>query len=59
MEDIEEEEDEEPLDGKVASEFESATMIVMDLLAQTQAQVDPPRPSQLQTQVCFLVYKKL
>ena len=58
MEDIEEEEDEEPLDGKVVSEFESNDDSDGPP-SQTQAQVDPPRPSQLQTQVCFLVYKKL
>ena len=54
---MEEEEDEEPLDGKVASEFESDNDSDGPP-SQTQAQ-DPLRTSQLQTQVCFLVYKKL
>ena len=54
--DIEEEKDEEPLDAKVASEFESDNDSDGPP-SQTQAQ-DPPRPSQLQTQVRFLVFKK-
>ena len=55
MEDIKEEEDEVPLDRKVAFEFESEFESDNDSdgpPSQTQSsQVDPPRPSQLQTQV--------